>query len=180
LATPRETGDGVVAETLRGSPEIALVGALLDLAHDALPILLVRVVALHRGFELEAQARVANLFASQGPEAAIDVFARRQRLEPLDAHEVLLVERAQSLDAVLELSNEPPDFVCVHGEVYFLSNELTSRRPALVTFTMPANPLLQRRCSHHPSALALLCQIFAARSILGAAAVERKRLTVPA
>jgi hypothetical protein len=79
LATPRETGDGVVAETLRGSPEIALVGALLDLAHDALPILLVRVVALHRGFELEAQARVANLFASQGPEAAIDVFARRQR-----------------------------------------------------------------------------------------------------
>ena len=50
LASPRETGDGVVAETLRGAPEIALVRALLDFAHDALPILLVRVVALDRAF----------------------------------------------------------------------------------------------------------------------------------
>jgi hypothetical protein len=177
LASPCETGDGVVAETLGGPPEIALVSALLDFAHDALPILLVRVVALDRGFELEAQAGVANLFASQGPEAPVDVFASRQRLETFDAHEVLFIEGTQSLDAVLELSNEPPDFVCVHGEVYVLSNELSLRRPSLVTFTIPPDPSPTKALLSSPVGTSTTLSDFR-RQIDGAAIGQLERLTV--
>jgi hypothetical protein len=121
LATTREARHDVLAESLGGAPEIALVGAGLDLANDALPVLLVRVVPLNRRFELEAQPRVANLFSPERPQAPIDVFAHRQRFEPLDAHEILFVEGTQSLDAIFEVSDEPPDFLSVHGDVYVLS-----------------------------------------------------------
>jgi hypothetical protein len=94
LAALCEGRHRVVAEALSGAPEVALVRARFDLAHDALPILLVRVVALDRGFELEPQAGVSYLFAPKGPQPPIDVLAHRQGLEALDAHEVLLVKGA--------------------------------------------------------------------------------------
>ena len=100
----------------RGAPEIALVSAVLHLADDARPVLLVGVVALDRGLQLEPHAGVANLLSSQNPQSAVDVLAHDERLEPLDAHEVLLVHRTQPLHAGLQLLDELLKFIYVQYE----------------------------------------------------------------
>jgi hypothetical protein len=96
-------GERLGAEALGGAGEIALVRPGLDLAEDALPVLGERVVARDDLRHLEAQAGVADLLLAQQPDAPVDVLARDQRLELLDTGEVLLVESAQALDALLEL-----------------------------------------------------------------------------
>jgi hypothetical protein len=82
--------------------KVALVSAVLDLAADALPILLERVVALNDRLQLEALGGVPDLFAPH-VNSPIDILAGDLRLDPLDAHEVLLVERAQAFEPKLEL-----------------------------------------------------------------------------
>jgi hypothetical protein len=83
--------------------QVALVGTVLDFAADALPILLERIVALNDRLQLEALGGVADLLAAQQVNAPIHVFARDRGLDALDAHEVLLVERAQALEPGLQL-----------------------------------------------------------------------------
>jgi hypothetical protein len=95
--------DGEKLAVLLRAQEVTLVGTVLDFAANALPILLERVVALDDGLELEALGRVADLLAPQHVDAAIHVFARDGGLDLLDAHEVLLVQRAQSFEPALQL-----------------------------------------------------------------------------
>jgi hypothetical protein len=73
---------------------VTLVGAVLDVAADALPILLKSIVAHDDRLQLEAPRGVADLRAPELPDPAVDVFARDLRLDFFEAEEVLLVERA--------------------------------------------------------------------------------------
>jgi hypothetical protein len=86
-----------------GAEQVALVCPVLDLAADALPVLLERVVALDDRLQLEALRGVANLLAAKHVDAAVDVLARDRGLDFFEAHEVLLVERAQALEPGLQL-----------------------------------------------------------------------------
>jgi hypothetical protein len=86
-----------------GAQLVTLVRALLDLATDAAPVLLERVVALHQRLQLEALGRVPDFLFPQQPEAPIDVLAHHLGLDALDAHEVLLIESTQPLETILEL-----------------------------------------------------------------------------
>ena len=69
-----------------------MVRAVFDLAGDPCPVLLERIVSLHERLELETLRGVAHLFTPQDLNAPIHIFARHERFEFLDAHEVLLVE----------------------------------------------------------------------------------------
>src|SRR5688500_356342 len=86
-----------------GAQHVALVGAVLDLATDALPVLLKGVVALDDVLQPEAPGRVADLLAPQKVDAPVHVLARDGRLDLFEAEKVLLVERAQALESNLEL-----------------------------------------------------------------------------
>jgi hypothetical protein len=92
-----------ITELRFGLQHVALVRALFDLAADANPVRLIRVVPLQDHVEAEPQRRVANLLATNLLDAPVDVLARDVRLHLLDAHEVLLVERPQAIHARLEL-----------------------------------------------------------------------------
>jgi hypothetical protein len=78
------------------------VGAILDLPHDAHPVLLKGVVALDDRLQLEALRRVADLLASERVEPAVDVFLGDLGRDLLDPKEVLLVQGPQSFDSVFE------------------------------------------------------------------------------
>jgi hypothetical protein len=95
--------------------QVAFVGAVLDLAADALPILLEGVVALNDRLQLEALGRVADLFPAQHVDAAIHVFTSDLRLDFFEAHEVLLVQRAQSLEPQLQLFQRYIELGGLHG-----------------------------------------------------------------
>jgi hypothetical protein len=92
-----------VAVGFLSAQQVALVRTVLDLATDALPVLLKRVVALDDRLQLEALGGVANLLAAQQVDAPIDVLARDCRLDLFEAEKVLLVERAQTLEPGLQL-----------------------------------------------------------------------------
>jgi len=93
-ALARRDGQDLARSNALRLDHVALVGAVLDLAADALPILLERVVARDDRLQLEALGCVPDLLAPQHVDSAIDVLAWDRGLDPLDAHEVLLVERA--------------------------------------------------------------------------------------
>ncbi|HVW24766.1 MAG TPA: hypothetical protein VHC69_05320 [Polyangiaceae bacterium] len=78
-------------------------------------MLLKGVVALHQRLQPKAPGGVANLRSPQDPEAPVDVFARNGGLDLLDAHEVLLIERAQSIQSILELVEGAVDLLRLHG-----------------------------------------------------------------
>jgi hypothetical protein len=92
-----------VTETALRAGDVAVVGAILDLAADAQPVLLEGVVALDDVLQLEALGRVADLGLAQRIDAAIDVLARDGRLELLDTDEVLLVQGSKAFEPRLEL-----------------------------------------------------------------------------
>jgi len=91
------------AEARGGAEHVALVGAVVDLARYAGPVLLEGVVALDDRLELEAERRVADLHAAQEHDAPIELLARDEGLELLDAEEVLLVKSPDALEAALEI-----------------------------------------------------------------------------
>jgi hypothetical protein len=93
---------------------VSLVRTVLDLAADALPILLKRVVALDDRLKLEALGGVADFLAPQHVDAPIDVLARDGGLDALEAHEVLLVERAQSLEPCFQLFQRDVELCRLH------------------------------------------------------------------
>jgi hypothetical protein len=82
---------------------VALVRAVLDLTANALPVLLKRIVALDDRLQLEALGGVADLLAPQHVDASVDVFAGDGGLDFLEAHEILLVKRAQAFEPKLQL-----------------------------------------------------------------------------
>lgn len=103
---------------------MALVGAVFDLATNALPILLERVVALDQRLQFEAFAGVANLLAPQDINAPIDVFAWDLRFELFDAEEVLLVEGAQPLEAHLQFFQSYIELFSLHVSTAAEGNNL--------------------------------------------------------
>jgi hypothetical protein len=103
-AQPLACGDGEeLPAVLLRFEQMALVRAVLDLAADALPILLEGVVALDDGLQLEAFGGVPDLLAPEHVDATIHVLARDLRLDLFEPHEVLLVERAQTFEPKLQL-----------------------------------------------------------------------------
>jgi hypothetical protein len=106
-----------------------LVGAVLDLAANPLPVRLVGVVLLEEHLEAVPQRGVADLLPPEHVEASIDVLAHDARLDPLDPHEILLVERAKAIEGSLELADQLLDFALVHGPATSLLTPLL-RRPA--------------------------------------------------
>jgi hypothetical protein len=91
------------------------VGAVLDLAKDALPVRLVGVVPLEQHLEAEALRRVPDLLLPKSVNSPVDVLARDERLELFEAHEVLLVQRAQPIDGHLEVTDVFLDLLGCHG-----------------------------------------------------------------
>ncbi len=99
-------GDGErlgVRHDLLGACQVARVGASLDLAADSHPVLLEGVEALDDRLHPKALTGVSDLLATQPPDPALDILAGDERFDLLDTEEVLLVERAETLDARLQL-----------------------------------------------------------------------------
>jgi hypothetical protein len=113
-AFARRDRQRVLPESLLRTQDVTSVGPRFDLPNASLPVLLVRVVALVDGVELEAHRRVANLRAAQDPEPPLHVLAQHRGLDLLDAQEVLLVQGAEALDALLELFESGLDLGRVH------------------------------------------------------------------
>jgi hypothetical protein len=102
-------------ETLLRLSKVVLVRAFLDLPADAHPVRAERVVAEEGVLEAKAERRVSYLRLSQDLNAAFDVLPGYLRLYALDAHEVLVVERAQPFDPVLDLADELLDLRKFHA-----------------------------------------------------------------
>jgi hypothetical protein len=94
------------SEALLRPDHVPLVRAVLDVAADALPVRLIRVVALQEHLESEAEGRVTDRLLADDVDAPIDVLARHGGLELLDSHEILFVERPQAIDRDLEVPNQ--------------------------------------------------------------------------
>jgi hypothetical protein len=84
---------------------VPLVGAVLDLTANALPVRLEGVVALQNHLKAKAQRRVPDLLLSQDVDFPLDVLARNGGFDSLDPHEILVVERPQPVDRDVELPN---------------------------------------------------------------------------
>lgn len=91
------------------------IRAGFDLAHTSLPVLLIGVVALTDRIELEAHRRISDLCSAQNPEASFDVLAQYGRLDFFDAHEVLLEQGTETLDALFEFFERDFYLARVHG-----------------------------------------------------------------
>jgi hypothetical protein len=114
FSEPLTRGDSQKLAALFGLHQVPLVGAVLDLAADALPVLLKCIVALDDRLQLEALGGVADLLAAQHVDATVDVFARDGGLDALDAHEVLLVQRAQTLEPRFQLLQRDIELDLLH------------------------------------------------------------------
>ena len=90
------------------------VRAVLDLAANSRPVLLERVVPLDQHLHPETARGVSDLGAAQDPEPAIDVLARDGGLDFFDTEKILFVERAQAVEAVLELVQRYVDLLRNH------------------------------------------------------------------
>ncbi len=100
----------------RGLANMAVKCSKLDLAKNAMPMLLVGVVALNNGLKLEALGGVSNFFFSQRPDAAIDIFSCDGRFDFLDPNEILLVQRAQPLKPHFEFFDVNVELLYLQGQ----------------------------------------------------------------
>ena len=71
---------------------MSLVRTILDFAHNPLPVLMKRIVALYRRLQFEALGGVSNLLAPQRVNAPVNVLVNDRRRDLLNSHEVLLIE----------------------------------------------------------------------------------------
>lgn len=116
LPAARRSGESNrAAQRSFGAQDVTAVRTVFDLAANALPVLLERIVPLDDRLQLEAFCGVPNLDSPQLPNAPIDVFARNRWLDALEAHEVLLVERAQPFHTVFEFFDGAVDLGGRHG-----------------------------------------------------------------
>jgi hypothetical protein len=84
--------------------DVTLVCALFDLFADPSPIVGLCIVFLNLSLEAKAQGGVVDLHASEHSDFAIYIGSLSRRLGPLDADEILVVERTQTVEACLEVS----------------------------------------------------------------------------
>jgi hypothetical protein len=73
------------------------------------------VVPLQEHLEPEALGGVSDLLLAQNVYATVDVLPGDEGLELFEAHEVLLVERPQSIHGNLEVTNVFFDLLGAHG-----------------------------------------------------------------
>src|SRR5262249_53921478 len=79
LGDDRSSGLGCITEAALRAENVALVRAVLDLAHDAHPVRRERVVPLDHRLELEPDAGVPNLLATKDPDASLDILLQDVR-----------------------------------------------------------------------------------------------------
>jgi hypothetical protein len=103
-------------------------------------MLLERVVALNERLQAEASRRVPDLRPAEDPEASIDVLTRDRGLDLFDAHEVLLVERAQPIQAIFELIESAVDLLRLHGRYTSAYGHRSSHRMTSFPKRPPAPP----------------------------------------
>jgi hypothetical protein len=108
-----------ISEAALGAKDVALVGAGLDLAENSLPVRLIRVVALQDHLEPEPHRRVPEVLLPEHVNLPVDVLSGNRGLHLLEAHEVLLVERAQPVYGRLELADQHLDLGLLHGAARF-------------------------------------------------------------
>lgn len=108
---------GIAAQAAFCAQHLTLVGTVLNLAADPAPVLLEGVVALDQGLQFEAARRVSDLDLAQRPEAPVHVLARDLRLDLLDAQKILLIQRTQPVEAVLEFVDLDVELVSVQCDV---------------------------------------------------------------
>jgi hypothetical protein len=99
-----------------GAQQVSPVGTVLDFPAHTLPVLLERVVPHDQRLELEAPPRVADLLAAEDVDAPIHVFARDHGLDLFEAEEVLLVQRAQTLEAHFQFIQGSVELFDLHGD----------------------------------------------------------------
>ncbi len=107
----------LVGKALLRPEHVPLVRSVLDLAADALPMRLV-ARSLQQHLESEPQRRVAELFLAQHVDSAVDVLPWNRGLELFEAHEILFIKGAESIDGDLQL---PDQLFCVdplHGAAH--------------------------------------------------------------
>jgi hypothetical protein len=85
---------------------VSLERAPLDFPANSLPMSLQRVVALQHHLESEPLGGVANLFFAQHVDAPLDFLVGHRRFELLNAHEILIVQRAKPVDRYLKFSDQ--------------------------------------------------------------------------
>ena len=100
---------------------VGTISAGLDLAENSLPVCLVRVVALQDHLEPEAHRGVPEVLLPEHVDLPVDVLSRNRGLHLLEAHEVLLVERAQPVYGRLELADQCLDLGLLHGAACFFT-----------------------------------------------------------
>jgi hypothetical protein len=105
-----------LGKTLLRTNHMPLVGAVLDVTADPLPVRLICVVALKQHVEAKPKRGIPDLLPAKDMDPAVDVFSRNGRLELLDAHEVLVVQRAQPIDGNLQLSDQLLELDLLHQE----------------------------------------------------------------
>jgi hypothetical protein len=115
LRSPHRGGSrGLRLEAAMSANDVSFVGAVFDVPTNALPVRLIGVEALKQHVESEPKRGIADLLLAKHMDPAIDVLARDHRLELLDSHEILLVERAQPIDRNLQLSDQSFELALLH------------------------------------------------------------------
>lgn len=115
MAVAAPDGEQIFTGYKLGLSHVPPEGAKLDLAQNAMPILLICVVALDDSLQLEALGRISDLLAPEHPDAPVHIFPRDRRLHLFDTDEVLLVQRAQPLKALLEFIDFKFQFLSLQG-----------------------------------------------------------------
>jgi hypothetical protein len=64
--------------------------------------------------ESEPLCSVADLFLAKRVDASVDFLVRYGRFEPLDAHEILIVEGAEPVDRDLQLRDQSLELRRIH------------------------------------------------------------------
>ena len=121
------------------------VRPVLDFAADALPVLLEGVVTHHQRLQAKAPPGISYLLAAQHPDPPVDVLARDRGLDLLDSEKVLIVERAQSFEPILELLEFVIELVGAHcvqppasGVIFRLSKHTGTSQSLNPKYSWPA------------------------------------------
>ena len=95
-----------------GAIAVAHVGALLDLAQDAVPASLVGVEFLDQASEAKFLCRIGDIGLFELVDLTHDLFAHHPRRSLVDAEKIALILFLQGLDALLEPGEHAIDFFC--------------------------------------------------------------------
>jgi hypothetical protein len=99
------------------SHEIAFERPLFDPSRDPLPVRDVGRVLLDERLESKSRGGVPQLDLPQMLEATLDVLPLHLRFHLFDSHEILLVQRAQPIEARVEFVEKDLDLVLLGQRV---------------------------------------------------------------